>query len=215
MVPSYIFAITLAFIVGVFSAVHPYTFGDYVLQALSYIGVSIPTFFFGLVLVIVFAVHFGWLPPSGMTSASGSAGLGSRIAHLVLPVTVLTAFYLASESRYTRAAVLDVIRADYIRTARAKGLPERTVLWRHAVRNALLPVVTVMILDGAYMFAGAVVTESVFAWPGMGRLFVQAVTQGDYPVLMVEVMLVAVAVVLANIVADVLYAVLDPRVSLS
>ena len=149
-----------------------------------------------------------------MTSATGATGLGDRIAHLVLPVTVLTAYYLASQSRYVRASVLDVIHSDFVRTAKAKGLSERTVLWRHVLRNALLPVVTVMVLDGAYMFAGAAVTETVFSWPGMGRLFVQAVSQGDYPVLMVEVTFLAVIVVLANIVADILYAVLDPRVRL-
>ena len=212
MFSSFLICVVLSLVLGVFSAVHQYSFGDYTVTVLSYFGYSMPTFWVGLMVLIFFAVDLHWFPAGGMSTAGTAFSLGDRLWHLVLPMLVLAFYTLASESRYVRSSMLDVIQQDYIRTARAKGLSERTVIWRHALRNAMLPVVTVMVMDAAYLFGGALITETIFSWPGMGRLFIQAILQSDYPVLMVVVSFLSVVIVLANILADVLYGVLDPRV---
>lgn len=213
MLSAFLIAVVFSFIIGVFSALRQYSFWDHVLTVLSYFGVAMPTFWLGLMVVILFAVQLHWLPVGGMSTPGEPFSLWSRIRHLILPVGILAAYLLAHESRYVRSSMLEVLHADYIRTARAKGLQERRVIWRHAVKNALLPVVTIMVMDGAYLFGGALVTETIFSWPGMGRLFIQAISQNDYPVMMFEISLLSVIIVFANILADVLYAVLDPRIS--
>jgi len=215
MFSSFLITVVFSFLLGIYSAVHQYSAGDYAITAVSYFGYSMPTFFLGLLVLILFSVHLHWFPSSGMSSAGMPYSLGDRLWHLTLPALVLAFYTLASESRYVRSSMLDVIHQDYIRTARAKGLGERRVIWRHALRNALLPVVTVMVMDAAYLFGGALVTETIFSWPGMGRLFIQAIMNSDYPVLMVVVSFLSVVIVLANILADVLYGVLDPRVQYS
>lgn len=210
---AFVIAFVFAFVLGILSAVRQYSFVDYLVTIVSYFGISLPTFFLGIVAIILFAVELHWFPVGGMTSVTGASGLGNRLWHLVLPAVVLGFFILASWSRYIRASMLEVIHQDYIRTARAKGVSERSVVWRHALRNALLPVVTVIVLDTAFLAGGALVTETIFAWPGMGRLFYQAVSEGDYPTMMVIVTFLSIVIVFANIVADILYGLLDPRVT--
>jgi peptide/nickel transport system permease protein len=210
---AFVMALIAAFLLGILSAVRQYSFIDYFVTVVSYFGMSLPTFFLGIVAIIVFAVELHWLPTGGMASVTGASGLGDHLRHLILPASVLAFYTLAQWSRYIRSSMLEVIHADYIRTARAKGVNERGVIWRHALRNALLPVVTVIVLDAAFLAGGALVTETIFAWPGMGRLFYQAISQSDYPIMMVIVSFLSVVIVLANIVADVLYGLLDPRVS--
>ncbi len=204
-----------SFALGIFGAVRQYSFWDHLVTVVSYFGMAMPTFWLGVLLLILFAVDLHWLPSGGMVGNTGAAGLGDRIRHLILPASTLAVFLIAQQGRYVRSAMLEVIRSDFIRTARAKGLGERVVMWRHALRNALIPVVTVMILNVAFLFGGAVVTETIFSWPGMGLLFINAITQSDYPVIMAIVSFLSVVIVFANIVADMLYGLLDPRVRLS
>jgi len=212
MFSSFLITFVFAFLAGVYSAVRQYSFGDYAITVVSYFGFSMPTFWLGLMVLILFAVHLHWFPAGGMSTAGAAFSIGDRLWHLTLPMLVLAFYTLASESRYVRSSMLDVIHQDYIRTARAKGASERRVIWRHALRNAMLPVVTVMVMDAAYLFGGALITETIFSWPGMGRLFIQAILQSDYPVLMAIVSFLSVVIVLANILADVLYGILDPRI---
>ncbi|HSM59990.1 MAG TPA: ABC transporter permease, partial [Longimicrobiales bacterium] len=160
---------------------------------------------------LVFSVRLGWLPVAG-TGTVGASTLGDHLKHLVLPATVLSFRNIAGWSRYLRSSLLGVLGQDYVRTARAKGLPELTVVGVHAVRNALIPVLSVMALDLAGLFSGAVITETIFAWPGIGRLFVQAMFARDYPLLMGILLLGSVMVLAFNLLADVLYGVLDPRI---
>ncbi len=204
-----------SFALGIFGAVRQYSIWDHVVTVISYFGMAMPTFWLGVLLLILFAVDLHWLPSGGMVSNTAAASLGDRIRHLILPASTLAVFLIAQQGRYVRSAMLEVIRSDFVRTARAKGLGERVVMWRHALRNAMIPVVTVMILNVAFLFGGAVVTETIYSWPGMGLLFINAITQADYPVIMAIVSFLSVVIVFANIVADMLYGLLDPRVRLS
>jgi len=208
---SFLLAAVLALAVGVLSALRQYSAWDHLATGLSFLGIAMPVFWLALILQIVFGVWLGWLPVAG-TQTVGASSLADRLAHLVLPAVVLSFRYVAGWSRYLRSSLLEALRADYVRTARAKGLPERTVVATHALRNALVPVVSVMALDLAGLFSGAVITETVFAWPGIGRMFVQAMFSRDYPLLMGILLLGSVMVVLFNLVADVVYGLLDPRV---
>lgn len=208
---AFLLAALLAGALGVTSAVRQYSWLDHAGTGLSFLGLAMPVFWFGLILQLVFGVWLGWLPVSG-TGTVGAASPGDHLLHLVLPATVLSFRYVAGWSRYLRSSLLGALRADYVRTARAKGLPERIVVGRHAVRNALIPVVSVMALDLAALFSGAVITETVFAWPGIGRLFVQAMFARDYPLLMGILLLGSAMVVLFNLLADILYGLLDPRI---
>jgi len=208
---SFLLAAILAFGLGILSAMKQYTWFDHLGTGLSFVGIAMPVFWFALILQLVFGVWLGWLPVAG-TETVGATGLGDHLAHLVLPSLVLSFRYVAGWSRYLRSSLLGVLTADYIRTARAKGLSERTVVGVHALRNAMVPVVSVMALNLAGLFSGAVITETVFAWPGIGRMFVQAMFARDYPLLMGILLLGSVMVVVFNLVADVLYAVLDPRI---
>lgn len=215
-------AILIAGSISVYSAVRQYSLGDNLLTGASYIGIAMPAFWFGLILIQTFAVwpkeQFGLSEPPlffiGLNSP-GQTGVLDYIRHLVLPVAALMIALVASWSRFGRAAMLDALSSDYVRTARAKGVPRRQVIWRHAVRNSLAPFVTVVALDAAILIGGLVVTEQIFAIPGMGRLFLQSLVAGDVFVLLPWMLVVAVAVVLCNLIADIAYAVLDPRVRLS
>jgi peptide/nickel transport system permease protein len=208
---SFLLATILAFGLGILSAMKQYTWFDHLGTGLSFVGIAMPVFWFALLLQLVFGVWLGWLPVAG-TETVGATGLGDHLAHLVLPSLVLSFRYVAGWSRYLRSSLLGVLTADYIRTARAKGLSERRVVGVHALRNAMVPVVSVMALNLAGLFSGAVITETVFAWPGIGRMFVQAMFARDYPLLMGILLLGSVMVVIFNLVADVLYAALDPRI---
>lgn len=217
-----IIAVLIAGGISVYSAVRQYSLGDNLLTGASYIGIAMPAFWFGLILIQTFAVWpkeaFGLSEPPlffiGLHSP-GETGVLDYIRHLILPVAALMIALVASWSRFGRAAMLDALSSDYVRTARAKGVPRRQVIWRHAVRNSMAPFVTVVALDAAILIGGLVVTEQIFAIPGMGRLFLQSLVAGDVYVLLPWMIVVAVAVVICNLIADIAYAVLDPRVRLS
>ncbi len=210
MATAFLLATIFAFALGVVSAVRQYSLVDYLATGASFAGIAMPVFWFALLLQLIFAVRLGWLPVSG-TETVGDTSLGDHLLHLVLPATVLSVRYIAGWSRYLRSSLLTALRSDYVRTARAKGLPERSVVG-HALRNALLPVVSVMALNLADLFSGAIITETIFAWPGIGRMFVQAMFARDYPLLMGILLLGSFMVILFNLVADILYGILDPRI---
>jgi peptide/nickel transport system permease protein len=195
---------------GVVSAVYRGGASDQLLTGFAMLGASVPSFWFGLVLMQIFAVSLGWFPVSGY--GEPGASLAQRLHSLVLPATVLGVLISALIIRFTRASMLDVLGEDYVRTARAKGLPERRVIFKHALRNALVPIVTVIGLTVALMIGGAVVTETVFGLPGVGNLVVSAVTRRDYPVIQGALLIVAAIYVVINFLVDLLYTVVDPRV---
>jgi len=211
---SYLVAVVIAIPLGVIAAVRQYSLLDYFTTVLAYLGISMPTFWFAIILIMVFSAELHLLPSGGRVSMGGG-GTADVIRHLIMPTIVLALYSVAAWSRFMRSSMLEVIRSDYILTARAKGLHGRVVLYKHALRNALIPVVTVMALDGAYLFSGALITETVFAWPGMGRLFWDSVLKRDYPVLMGILMIASFCIIVLNLVADVLYALLDPRIQYS
>jgi peptide/nickel transport system permease protein len=199
---AFTFAVSLGMPIGVLSAVKRLSLWDHGSMALALMGQSMPVFWLGLMLIIVFSVHLRWLPVSG---AGGPQ-------HLVLPAVTLGTFLIGLIIRLTRSRMLDVLGQDYVRTARAKGLPERAVIVRHALRNALIPVVTLLGLQLGILLGGAVITETVFAWPGLGMVTVTAINQRDYPVVQCAVFISAVLVVSINWAVDVLYHFLDPRI---
>jgi len=197
---------------GILSATKQYSLLDYSSTVIIFFGMSLPIFFLGLVVIYIFAVRFGILPTSGMKTLGIPFSIWDRIKHLILPVSVLTFYQIAPVVRYVRSSMLEVIREDYVRTARAKGISERGVIYKHALRNALIPIVTIFGLSIPFIFNGAFITETIFAWPGMGRLAVGAVFQRDYPILMGTTLITAILVLLGNLIADILYAVVDPRI---
>jgi peptide/nickel transport system permease protein len=197
---------------GVVSALRQYSFLDYFLTAGALFGISIPTFFFGLIMLYVFAFVFPIFPAFGMASVLGEFSILDNLHHLALPALVLSLDGTAGISRYTRTAMLEVLSADFVRTARAKGITENMVLIRHALRNASLPIITVIGLGVAALLSGAVVTESVFAIPGMGRLAVDAIVARDYPVIQGLIIVLATLYVFINLGVDITYAYLDPRI---
>jgi peptide/nickel transport system permease protein len=209
---AYLLAAVVALPLGVYSAIHRYSIVDYLGTGLSFLGIAMPVFWFGLVLQLVFSVQLGWLPSSGRITV-GNTGMVDQIKHIILPAMVLSLLYIAGWSRYMRTSFLGVLNSDYVRTARSKGLPQRSVMLVHALKNAAIPVVTIMALDIAGLFSGAVITETIFAWPGIGRLFIQSMYDRDYPLLMGIIMMGSVMVVVFNLIADIVNALLDPRVS--
>ena len=206
--------VLLGILVGVVAATRPNSLIDHLTTGFAFFGMSVPVFWLGLMLVIVFSIQLRWLPSAGAYTLGAPPSIGDQLIHLILPVTVLTMANLAQVGRYARSSMLDVLRTDYLRTARAKGLTERTVLYRHALRNALIPVVTVVALAVPRLVGGVAITESVFAWPGMGQLAVDSALQRDYPVLMGITLVVSALVVFTNLLTDLSYLVLDPRVKL-
>ncbi len=210
---SLVLALVITFPAGVFAAMMRGRWFDRLTTAAAFAGISLPPFWFGLMLQVVFAIALGWLPSSGR-STLGAGDVTDRIQHLVLPAAVLSCVLAAGWSRYLRSSMIETLSQPFVRAARARGIPDRLVLLHHALRNALAPVVTVVLLDTALIVSGAVVTESVFAWPGLGSLFTEALARRDYTVLMALLMLTSTAVVALNLVADGIYALLDPRVTL-
>ena len=212
---SYILGVLIAVPVGVFSAYRQYSAFDQVGTFLMMVGFSVPTFFTGLMFIIVFSVNLKWFPSVYDTTlvVTDIASLQKQLAQMVMPVTVLTLYTTAQMSRYTRASTLENLQQDYIRTARSKGLTERTVVTRHAVRNSLIPVVTLIALGIPGIFAGALITEQIFRVNGIGQYLIIAIQGGDLPTVQTVTFIFAVLVVLFNIVADVLYGILDPRVT--
>jgi len=208
---AFLFAAIVAILLGIVSAVRQYSWFDHLGTGLSFVGIAMPVFWFALILQLVFGVFLGWLPIAG-TETVGASSLADHLLHLILPTIFLSFNYIAGWSRYLRSSLLSVLRADYVRTARAKGLPERKVIGVHALRNALIPLLSIMALNLSSLFSGAVITETVFAWPGIGRMFVQAMFSRDYPLLMGILMLGSLMVIVFNLVADLLYGILDPRI---
>lgn len=212
MLTAFTIATLIALPLGVYSAIYKNSFLDYFGTTISFLGIAMPVFWFGLILQLVFAVWLGWLPSSGRETV-GDTGFWDRVGHLILPAAVLSLRYIAGWSRYMRTSFLGVVNQDFVRTARAKGLGERSVMLVHTLKNAAIPVVSIMALDMAALFSGAVITETIFAWPGIGRLFVQAMYDRDYPLLMGILMLGSIMVVVFNLIADLIYGRLDPRIA--
>ena len=215
---SFLLSLVIGVTIGIVAAVRPYSWVDYLVTTFAFFGQSMPVFWFALMLQLLFAVQgltaFGYhfaLPSAGI-STSDDLDVGDRIQHLIMPTIVLSLLYIAVWSRFTRSSMLEVIRTDYMRTAAAKGLDRLTIILRHGLKNAMIPVVTIVALSLPGLFSGAVVTETIFAWPGMGRLFFNALGQFDFPLLMGYLVIVSFLVVFFNLLADVTYAWLDPRV---
>ena len=231
MLTSFFIAELLALPAGIYQALKRYSFFDQFITFFSYIGYSMPTFFLGLVLLYIFGVWLRVLPTSQIidVGAAGTSFLSPDYGvyfhqhtltaildiarHLILPATTIAVVTIAADSRFMRASMLDAVHQDYMRTARAKGLPERTVVYKHGLRNALLPVITNIGIELPLLFSGAIVTESIFTWPGMGQLFYNALGDFDYPLMMGILFVSAILIVLGNLLADIAYAVIDPRIS--
>ncbi|MGQ0571822.1 MAG: ABC transporter permease [Armatimonadota bacterium] len=211
---SLVVAVVVGVPLGVAAARRPNSWVDYWATGVSVLGVSIPTFWLGIVLILLFSVRWRLLPSAGMATVGVGFSIGDLVSHLIMPAFVLSLVYLAQIASYTRASLLDVMGRDYVRTARAKGLREVTVLVRHALRNGLIPVVTVIGLLIPRLVGGAAITETIFSWPGMGRLAVEAALKRDYPVVMGITVIFAVAVIASSLVVDVLYGLVDPRVKI-
>jgi peptide/nickel transport system permease protein len=199
-------------VLGVSSAVRPHSFLDRASAVTSLFGASMPVFWLGIVLMVIFSLWLGWLPASGMWAPYGGGGLRDLLAHLILPAVTLAAASLTIIARLTRSTMLDILSQDYIRTARAKGLVEGRVIFRHGLKNALIPIVTVVGVQAGYLLGGAVLTETVFAWPGVGLLMVQGILARDFPLVQGCVLVIALTFVLINLAVDLLYAYLDPRI---
>lgn len=209
---SLLIGFSLAIVIGILSATKQYSILDYTAISGSFLGISIPNFFLGLGLVYIFSVKLKWLPSSGMINIGSGGDLMDRVRHLVLPVTVLAVNIAGRNVRYIRSSVLEILGQDYLRTARAKGLSEFMVINKHALRNAFITIITVLGLEIPMLFAGAVITETIFSWPGIGQLTINSILSRDYPVVMGLNILAAVVVLSANLFTDMLYALIDPRI---
>ena len=209
---SLVLGLLLAVPAGIYSAVHRYQKRDYAVVSASFFFSSIPGFFLALVLIYLFTVRLGWLPSSGMTTAGVGGGALDVIRHLIMPALVLAVGVAGGNIRYIRSAVLEILEMDYLRTAEAKGMGRKIVIRRHALRNALLPIVTVIGMQIPTLFGGAVIVEQLFSWPGLGLITMNAVLGRDYPVIMGVCLLSAVVVLAANLLTDILYALVDPTI---
>ena len=212
---SQLLAMLVALPVGILSAAKPYSWFDRIASTLAFVGFSLPTFFTGVIFILFFSIYLGWFPfvYRSDLSATGLDWWWQQFRQSIMPITVLGLFQAASMMRYVRSAVLDVIRLDYVTTARSKGLVERTVITKHVVRNALIPVVTLVALQMPAVFGGAIVTEQIFRIPGIGSLLIDAILRNDTPVIMAVTFVFSCLVILFNLMADLLYGWLDPRIS--
>ena len=212
---SQVLALMVALPVGIYSAMRPYSLFDRIASTLAFVGFSLPTFFTGILFILIFSITLDWLPfvYRADLSATGWQWWWEQFKQSIMPITVLGLFQGASWTRYVRSAVLDVIRLDYVTTARSKGLPERVVVMKHVVRNALIPVVTLVALTMPAVFGGAIVTEQIFRIPGIGSLLIDAILRNDTPVIMSVTFVLACLVILFNFLADLIYGWLDPRIS--
>lgn len=233
MVSALFLSLLIGIPIGIYSAVRQYSKFDYLATTISFVGSAMPTFFFGLLLILIFSIvpvlmsdRFPWLVrlPPGLRTAIRPYEIaswlpqiqpktpGDRFLHILMPLFVLTFFNTAQWSRFVRSSMLEVLRQDYVRTARAKGLVERAVIVKHALRNALIPFVTILVLQIPSLFAGATITETVFAWPGIGSLYVDALNRSDWPVALAFIFITAILTVFATLLGDILYTVVDPRI---
>ena len=209
---SLVLGLLIAIPAGIYSAVHRYQKRDYAMVTTSFVFSSVPSFFMALLLIYLFTVRLGWLPSSGMTTPGLEGSVTDVLRHMVMPVLVLAAGVAGSNIRYIRSAVLEILEMDYLRTARAKGIGRFRVINKHALRNALLPIVTVIGMQIPTLFGGAVIVEQVFSWPGLGLITMSAILGRDYPVIMGVCLLSAVVVLLANLLTDIVYALVDPTI---
>jgi peptide/nickel transport system permease protein len=212
MVSGLLFSLLIAIVIGTISAIKQYSLLDNLFTAFSFFGISIPAFWFGLIMLKFFGLELRWFPVGGLYSIGKQNDVLDRLWHLILPMVVLSLLQVAQWSRFLRSSLLETLRQDYIRTARAKGQTERIVLFGHAFRNALIPLVTVIALAIPTLFGGAIFTETIFNWPGMGQLLIGAVRALDWPVAMGVVIITAALTILANFLADVAYVIVDPRI---
>jgi len=212
MVVSTIIAMVISIPFGIWSASKPNTPLDYSVTFVSFLGIATPNFWIGLVLIMFFSVQLGWFPTGGVATLESSFSIWDRLHHLILPALVLATADMAGLTRYTRSSMIEVLRQDYIRTARAKGFKQTKVIYRHGVRNGLIPIITIYGLMLPSFIGGSVIIESIFAWPGIGMLFMEAAFQRDYPVIMAVTVIAATLVVIGNLIADILYAIFDPRI---
>lgn len=216
-VASFILAFIVAVPIGIYSAIHQYSILDYFFTGFAFFGMSMPTFWFSFILLMLFGIKLKWLPiggvmTPGLESAPFLVRLLDQIKYFILPVVVLAFNTMGSWMRYARSSMLEVIRQDYVRTARAKGLSERVVIYKHALRNALIPIITLLGIAIPGLISGAMITETVFGIPGMGRLTLNAMLNNDYPLAMVTLLLESYLLIFGNLLADILYAVVDPRI---
>jgi len=211
---AYVIAVVLGLFTGIVSAVRRRSIFDYFATTTAMVGLSVPTFWFGLIVILVFAGGLRWIPSGGMATLGMPFSLWDRFIHMIGPAAVLGLWMTATWSRYARSSVLEVVGQDYIRTAHAKGLRGRTILLRHTLRNALIPLITLAGLEFRNLFGGALVTETVFSWPGVGRLYLDSLNYQDYSVILGLLLVTSVMVILGSLLADVLYAVADPRIRL-
>lgn len=211
---SLLVSLLIAIPAGIYSAVHQYSKGDYAVVTLSFLGSSIPGFFFSLLLIFFFTVKLGWLPSGDMITLGTDGGVLDVIKHMIMPVTVLAVSIAGTNIRYIRSAVLEILQQDYLRTAKAKGIGRFLVINKHAFRNALIPIVTVIGMQIPMLFGGQVIIEQIFSWPGIGLMTMSAITSRDYPVIMGVCLLSAIVVLVANLLTDIMYAVLNPTIKL-
>ena len=215
MLAVQVIALAIAVPVGILSALKQYTFIDYVATVFAFVSVSIPNFFMALGGIFIFAIILRWVPTSGMYTIGMEDSLLNSLHHLILPASVLGLSQAAPLIRYIRSSMLEVIRQDYVRVAQAKGLRHWVVIYRHALRNALIPIVTIIALQLPILFSGTVIIEQIFSWPGMGALTITAILSRDYPTVMAITLISGFIVVLFNLVADILYVLIDPRIKYS
>ena len=211
---SLLVSLLIAVPAGIYSAIRQYSKGDYVVVTFSFLGSSVPSFFMALLLIYLFTVKLGWLPSSGMMTLGTDGGAADVAKHMVMPVLVLAFSLAGSNIRYIRSSVLEILQQDYLRTARAKGIGYFNVIGKHALRNSLIPIITVVGMQVPMLFGGAVIVEQIFSWPGLGLMTMSAITSRDYPVIMGVCLLSAVVVLVTNIVTDILYALADPTIQL-
>ncbi|MDF2944746.1 MAG: ABC-type dipeptide/oligopeptide/nickel transport system, permease component [Herbinix sp.] len=209
---SLVVSMLIAVPAGIYSATHQYSIKDYSVVTLSFLGTSVPGFFLSLLLIYLFTIKLGWLPSSGMSSLGTGGDFIDVVKHMVMPVIVLATSMAGTNIRYIRSAVLEILQQDYLRTARAKGIGNFLVINKHALRNALVSIVTVIGMQIPILFGGAVIIEQVYSWPGLGLMTMSAITNRDYPVIMGVCLLSAIVVLLANLLTDILYAVVDPTI---
>jgi peptide/nickel transport system permease protein len=209
---SFVLSVAIAIPAGVFAALSPHSKTDHAINLLCFAGISVPVFWLALMLMMVFSVRLGILPASGVATI-GDGSLGDRLVHLILPTVTLTVFSIGHYTRYVRAAMMETMRQDFIRTARAKGAARPRILWRHALPNALIPVVTIVALSFGSLFSGALVTETMFAYPGMGKMIYDAIMGNDYNLALIGLLFATLLTLAGNLLADIAYAWLDPRIS--
>ncbi len=210
---SLIVGLAIAVPAGIFSAIHQYKKRDYAVVTLSFVGVSIPGFFLALMLIYLFTVRLGWLPSSGMTTLGTDGGFWDVVQHMIMPVTVLAVSVTGSNIRYVRSSMLEILQSDYLRTATAKGIGRKRVINKHALRNALIPIITVIGIQIPTLFGGSIIVEKIFSWPGLGLMTMNSILSRDYPVIMGVCLLSAVVVLVGNLITDILYALVDPTIS--